>query len=209
MNCASYATLLDGYVDGVLTPQEHQAVAAHLATCPTCAQYVEDCLAMAANFPTTDDVVVPDGFAQSVMTQVAQHPRKTKKTRQWQRFALPMVACLALVIYAGGTLSTSPESAVATPMAETAQMAEPASRAVAESSQPEVLQEEAIMDSAFYFPQSQVGERLNGYTLTPSDDGNLHYILTPEEFLAFVADIEPNTPHWPEQATYQVVVIDP
>jgi len=98
--CNDYAALLDLFVDGELTPAEMAEVQAHLDTCPGCRAYVDDALAMRALFPDVEDTVVLEGFADSVMAAVAASAPAKKPTRKhsWLKAAMPLAACLAVVL---------------------------------------------------------------------------------------------------------------
>lgn len=56
------AALLDAFVDGELTAAEMAEVQAHLAECPGCQAYVDDALAIRADFPTAESMELPSGF---------------------------------------------------------------------------------------------------------------------------------------------------
>lgn len=98
--CMKYAALLDGFVDGELSPEEVLQVREHLDRCPACQSYVDDALAIRAAFPQVEETEVPEGFAEAVSAAIrAQTPvSKKKKATPWMRAALPLAACCALVI---------------------------------------------------------------------------------------------------------------
>ena len=130
--CNDYAALLDLFVDGELTPAEMADIQAHLDTCPGCRAYVDDALAMRAAFPEVEDTVIPEGFADSVMAAVAASVPVKKPARKtpWLKVAMPLAACLALVIvlqngpasgnrkWAAGTAKTEAAPAAAETTAE-------------------------------------------------------------------------------------------
>ena len=138
--CNDYAALLDLFVDGELTPAEMADVQAHLDTCPGCRAYVDDALAVRAAFPDVEETVVPEGFAEGVMAAVAASAKKTvKKKNRWMQVAMPLAACLAVVIvlqngpvgvgrsWSAGSAKTESALAAAEPaMAETTAEAAPA-----------------------------------------------------------------------------------
>jgi anti-sigma factor RsiW len=132
--CDEYAALLDLFVDGELTPAEMADVQAHLDCCPGCRGYVDDALAMRAAFPEVEDIAMPEGFTEQVMAAVAaaSAPKKSSRKTPWLKVAMPLAACLALVIVlqngpvtgsrgfgAGGSKATAVPSA-APAMAEAA-----------------------------------------------------------------------------------------
>lgn len=136
--CNDYVALLDLFVDGELTPAEMADVQAHLDTCPGCRAYVDDALALRAAFPDVEETVVPEGFAEGVMAAVAASaPRSAKKKTRWMQVAMPLAACLAVVIVLRngpvadrgmGGMGAAP-AAAAPAMAETVAEAAPAAAA--------------------------------------------------------------------------------
>ena len=106
------AALLDAVIDGALSEQETERVRAHLTQCPECQAYVSDALAMRDMFPGIEETVVPDGFAESVLS--ALPPQKSLWRTQWKKFALPLAACLTLVLLARGISGGLPASGGAT-----------------------------------------------------------------------------------------------
>lgn len=98
--CMKYAALLDGFVDGELSPEEVLQVREHLDLCPACRSYVDDALAIRAAFPQVEETEVPEGFAEAVSAAIrAQTPvSKKKKAAPWMQAALPLAACCAVVI---------------------------------------------------------------------------------------------------------------
>lgn len=112
------AALLDAFVDGELTAAEMAEVQAHLAECPGCQAYVDDALAIRADFPTAESTELPADFAGHVMQAVAKTPQSRPKTQPWGKLAAA-AACLALIVlvqYGAGLSSrnTSNEAAAYT-----------------------------------------------------------------------------------------------
>ena len=110
--------LLDAFVDGELTAAEMAEVQAHLAECPDCQAYVDDVLAIRADFPTADSTELPADFADHVMQAVAKTPQSRPKTQPWGKLAAA-AACLAVIVlvqYGAGLSSrnTSNEAAAYT-----------------------------------------------------------------------------------------------
>ena len=110
--------LLDAFVDGELTAAEMAEVQAHLAECPGCQAYVDDVLAIRADFPTADSTELPADFAGHVMQAVAKTPQSRPKTQPWGKLAAA-AACLAVIVlvqYGAGLSSrnTSNEAAAYT-----------------------------------------------------------------------------------------------
>lgn len=110
--------LLDAFVDGELTAVEMAEVQAHLAECPGCQAYVDDALAIRADFPTAESTELPADFTDHIMQAVAKTPQSRPKTQPWGKLAAA-AACLALIVlvqYGAGLSSrnTSNEAAAYT-----------------------------------------------------------------------------------------------
>ena len=110
--------LLDAFVDGELTAAEMAEVQAHLAECPGCQAYVDDALAIRADFPTADSTELPADFTDHIMQAVAKTPQSWPKTQPWGKLAAA-AACLAVIVlvqYGAGLSSrnTSNEAAAYT-----------------------------------------------------------------------------------------------
>ena len=110
--------LLDAFVDGELTAAEMAEVQAHLAECPDCQAYVDDVLAIRADFPTADSTELPADFTDHIMQAVAKTPQSRPKTQPWGKLAAA-AACLAVIVlvqYGAGLSSrnTSNEAAAYT-----------------------------------------------------------------------------------------------
>lgn len=112
------AALLDAFVDGELTAAEMAEVQAHLAECPGCQAYVDDALAIRADFPTADSTELPADFTDHIMQAVAKTPQYRPKKQPWGKLAAA-AACLAVIVlvqYGAGLSSrnTSNEAAAYT-----------------------------------------------------------------------------------------------
>ena len=110
--------LLDAFVDGELTAAEMAEVQAHLAECPGCQAYVDDALAIRADFPTAESTELPADFTDHIMQAVAKTPQSRPKKQPWGKLAAA-AACLALIVlvqYGAGLSSrnTSNEAAAYT-----------------------------------------------------------------------------------------------
>ena len=105
--CDEFAALLDAYIDGMLSPEALPALQTHLEQCGGCQAYVDDAFTIRAMFPTVEDTLVPDGFADgiSAMIRVDAAPRKSARPR-WQRMLVPLAACLAIVVLVQGRRRT-------------------------------------------------------------------------------------------------------
>lgn len=107
--------LLDAFVDGELTAAEMAEVQAHLAECPDCQAYVDDALAIRADFPTAESTELPADFAGHVMQAVAKTPQSRPKKQPWGKLAAA-AACLAVIVlvqYGAGLSSRSTSSEAA------------------------------------------------------------------------------------------------
>lgn len=112
------AALLNAFVDGELTAAEMAEVQAHLAECPGCQAYVDDALAIRADFPTAESTELPADFTDHIMQAVAKTPQSRPKTQPWGKLAAA-AACLAVIVlvqYGAGLSSrnTSNEAAAYT-----------------------------------------------------------------------------------------------
>lgn len=110
--------LLDAFVDGELTAAEMAEVQAHLAECPDCQAYVDDALAIRADFPAAESTELPADFTDHIMQAVAKTPQSRPKTQPWGKLAAA-AACLAVIVlvqYGAGLSSrnTSNEAAAYT-----------------------------------------------------------------------------------------------
>lgn len=100
--CTDYESLLDPFVDGELSPEEAARVQAHLAECPDCRAYVETALAIRDAFPTVEETVLPEHFAQDVMTAIHALPAKKPRRSPWKKLLLPLAACFTLIVLCQG-----------------------------------------------------------------------------------------------------------
>lgn len=110
--------LLDAFVDGELTAAEMAEVQTHLAECPGCQAYVDDALAIRADFPTAESTELPADFTDHIMQAVAKTPQSRPKKQPWGKLAAA-AACLAVIVlvqYGAGLSSrnTSNEAAAYT-----------------------------------------------------------------------------------------------
>lgn len=106
--CKEFAALLDPYVDGALNAEDTARVKTHLQSCIACRAYVADALAIRKAFPTVEDTVVPDGFADRVMASIraddssrktgAPDAPRSKKHAPSLRVLAPLAACFAVLL---------------------------------------------------------------------------------------------------------------
>ncbi|MBR3570185.1 MAG: zf-HC2 domain-containing protein [Oscillibacter sp.] len=104
------AALLDAFIDGALSERDAAEVREHLAECPECRSYVADALSMRELFPGVEETVVPDGFAESVMSSLPA--QKIALRTQWKKIALPLAACVAVALLIRG-VSVAPTGGAA------------------------------------------------------------------------------------------------
>lgn len=98
--CEEYASLLDPFIDGELAGDEAARVREHLASCPACAAYVADAMAIRAAFGDIDETQVPEGLADGVMAVIRAHAVPQKKNSQWVKVAASLAACAVIVFAA-------------------------------------------------------------------------------------------------------------
>lgn len=104
MNCRDIEPLLLAERDGVLTPEQHAALAAHVATCPACRQ-LRAVTGEAVAFLKTDaaNVTVPDVDREWRTLRVQLHsetnrPAKKRPLAPVIWFSAPLAAAAALAI---------------------------------------------------------------------------------------------------------------
>jgi hypothetical protein len=127
MNCRDIEPLLLAERDGVLTAEQHAALAAHVALCPACRQLRAD-LTEAALFLKTDaaNVPVPDAGEQWRELRARLHGDKARTAKRhplapviW--FATPLAAAAAAIALVFFSDRPSPRPAVtAAPLVATA-----------------------------------------------------------------------------------------
>ena len=136
MNCRDIEPLLLAERDGVLTPEQHAALAAHVATCPACRQ-LRAVTGEAVAFLKTDaaNVPVPDADQEwrTLRAQLRGETTKPAKKRPlapiiW--FSAPLAAVAALTI---AFVVSRPPVPQATPLAPQAsvQAADPNASTIA------------------------------------------------------------------------------
>lgn len=192
--CEDFAALLDLYVDGELSPGEMVRVQAHLDECPACRAYVDDALAIRAAFPSVEDTQVPDGFAEGVMAAIRAQAAPRKKSRPWLKAALPLAACLALVVLVrSGPLRQQKFEAAADAASVTAETATEVPEAAAEEEAPAELESQvrasaedsaAPQIEAYMAPtETQIASKNAAPVLTLTEDqaGSLLAEFTPVE----------------------------
>ena len=120
------APLLDAWLDGELDAVQAAEVSAHAETCPRCRRYADDIRAIRAAFPDPEEVDVPEGFADAILSrlpvqdsvepveprgvesaEVRRLPpmpmaRTWSRWKRWRNIAVPLAACVALVLLVRG-----------------------------------------------------------------------------------------------------------
>lgn len=101
MECDKYLELLSARLDGPLTPEEEQALEAHLSRCLACRTAGAQLAALQGAFPELEEVPAPEGFAQGVIDRIrAEEPKKVIplfKRPQFRALA-GLAACLVLAV---------------------------------------------------------------------------------------------------------------
>lgn len=113
--CEEYASLLDPFIDGELAGDEAARVREHLASCPACAAYAADAMAIRAAFGDMDETEVPEGLADGVMATIRAHAVPQKKKNQWVKVAASLAACALIVFAAVRVMPFSGSSGAAAP----------------------------------------------------------------------------------------------
>ena len=115
MQCGESERLLYEYLDGVLPPEETQALEAHLATCEHCAALLEECRrALAAVGELHPEC--PDIFAAAQPRLAAAKAVPASRSHRWVRYAAS-AAAVVLLVAAGYFLHVSGQDAnIAAPM---------------------------------------------------------------------------------------------
>lgn len=114
MNCAEVQDNLSAYLDEVLDPDEHQAVASHLLVCPDCREELKTLRETIQLLHSLGDVEPPPGFHQQLHARLqAKTSRLAPEARKFAWFtALPksrwfsagMAAAVFFVVVSVGSL---------------------------------------------------------------------------------------------------------
>ncbi len=95
--------LLSGHLDGCNTPEEEQALQAHLAACADCRQALEDYIKIDELMRGTRQAA-PEGFTANVMRSVEAEPRRVEAPAKRRRmpfgFATAVAAAAAVLLLA-------------------------------------------------------------------------------------------------------------
>lgn len=97
---------LSAYVDGGVTPEEHRAVAAHLATCASCAKVVRGYDSVRALVRSAVPVEPEPWFAERMESMVAGEEEEVERWSGPERVAARTVFALAVIVL-GLTLATA------------------------------------------------------------------------------------------------------
>ena len=146
--------LLSGHMDGCNTPEEEQALQAHLAECADCRQALEDYKKL-DKFLLTTRQAAPADFTANVMRTVEAEPRRSEPAKKrklpfgFATAAAAVAAVLLLAVNAGwlpgmgagsAKLSASKSADAEAPAAEAEPAPEPACAA-----EPEAVEEPAAI----------------------------------------------------------------
>lgn len=101
--CEEYAALISAYLDHELPEEECIRLEAHLDQCPGCRNFLQQLQAIEAQFPTVDEVAVPEDFTDTVMATIRAQQSRRKARRKRLRTMVPLAAGLAFIILLGGT----------------------------------------------------------------------------------------------------------
>ena len=106
--CEDYIADMNLSIDGLLTPEEEQALQAHLAVCPKCRSLYQSYRDIQAAIDEAE-VEPPKGLTHSIMTQIHQEKvrHSPKATLKRMRFTLT-AAVIALVVVAAGKYVGTP-----------------------------------------------------------------------------------------------------
>lgn len=97
---------LSAYLDGGVTPEEHRAVAAHLATCASCARVVQGHNAVRDLLRSAAPVEPEPWFAERMESMVAGEEDEVERWSGPERVAARAVFALAVIVL-GMTLATA------------------------------------------------------------------------------------------------------
>lgn len=114
--CEEYVSLLDPFLDGDLVGDEAARVREHLASCPVCAAYVEDAMAIRAAFGDIEETQVPEGLADGVMAVIRANAVPQKKRTQWVKVAASLAACAVIVFAAVRVMPLNNSSGTGAPL---------------------------------------------------------------------------------------------
>lgn len=167
--CEEYASLLDPFIDGELAGDEAARVREHLASCPACAAYAADAMAIRAAFGDIDETEVPEGLADGVMAAIRAHAVPQKKKTQWVKAAASLAACALIVFAAVRVMPFSGSSGAVAPSLASAAAASSSASGAADSSASTEMQTrnmednpEAKADNDQLPADSQLGGALSG-----------------------------------------------
>ena len=119
MRCSSCETLLDRYVEATLPPRQMAAVSAHLKTCRSCADLVNELRVVDALMATTKSADLPVNFTFAVMAEARTMPVAVERRLSvWSLLIFYLVA--AWIALSGAYALLGPRSAYVAHALETA-----------------------------------------------------------------------------------------
>lgn len=107
-SCEEFEVDISLKLDGMLEPEEEQALEEHLAHCPGCRQLARELEQLHAALPQLEELSAPDRFAEDVMGRIRALESKPKVVPLFKRpqfkAVLGLAACVVLCIglYQGG-----------------------------------------------------------------------------------------------------------
>lgn len=173
--CEDYIADMNLSIDGLLTPEEEQALQAHLAVCPKCRSLYQSYRDIQEAIDEAE-VEPPKGLTHSIMTQIHQEKvrHSPKATLKRMRFTL-VAAVMALVVVAAGkyigtphgntAASSTPETAAAEAANEAAAnpeaaLAAPPEEAAGAAAQDAAVAEDTEEDTAEYAAEAAAPPKL-------------------------------------------------
>ena len=119
MNCQNIKELLNAYIDNLLNVKERDAVQAHIASCPSCKEELDELTKTVNLVRGLDRVVPPPWFSEQVMINIRKEEDKEKGiiSRLFyplyiklpvQAFATVAIAVLAIYLYRAATPEMKP-----------------------------------------------------------------------------------------------------
>ncbi len=109
--CRKIRPLLEGYFEGVLPPQEEQAVAAHLWQCPRCTAEVEQIRRLAMALEALPRMEPAEEMVRAISARIASLPAAAQRRNVWAGWrhisvvGAAVIAAMALSRYAGTPLT--------------------------------------------------------------------------------------------------------
>lgn len=94
MSCEKYLDLISARLDGDLSPEDENALTAHLSQCPACRALAEDLRGLHSALSHVGQVDAPAELSRNVLAQIAKEKSRTR--RRFVRQLTGLAACLML-----------------------------------------------------------------------------------------------------------------